>query len=249
MQRLCDEQPHHFVTFDKCAHGGERPKATSLWVNDDWLDELAIRCDGGHPHKPWTTTTKGGKIRFATAEEAAYPFLLCERIVNCVRNQALLRGAHAPSSLTEQLEGPTKDRLNRIVLGALPRGHKVKPLVAEYGQYITVYANPQNQLPLDSFLATLPKGAKIVSRRLVTRGDVDAAARDGAENTKFLDIAQMDKVEKVHVGVPSDPDEFVQKGSDSWASPKLGRPGRQTHARCFEVQFYGSTSRIGQETS
>ena len=52
MQRLCQEQQHHYVTFHNCAHGGQRDKSTSLWVNDDWLDSLAILCDRQHKHKP-----------------------------------------------------------------------------------------------------------------------------------------------------------------------------------------------------
>ena len=71
MQRLCNEHEHHYVTFHNCAHGGDRDKSTSLWVNDSWLDSLALLCDKKHQHKPWTTTMKNGNVRFATAEEAA----------------------------------------------------------------------------------------------------------------------------------------------------------------------------------
>ena len=52
-------------------------------------------------------------------------------------------GAHSPQTIAEQAEGPNADSLSRVVLGALPRGHKVRPLVAEFGHYITVYADPQ----------------------------------------------------------------------------------------------------------
>ena len=60
MRKLCDEQGHHYVTFHNCAHGGDRDKSTSLWVNDDWLDSLAILCDKRHSHKSWTTKLAGG---------------------------------------------------------------------------------------------------------------------------------------------------------------------------------------------
>lgn len=143
MQTLCSKVQHHYVTFHNCAHGGERDKSTSLWVNDDSLDELALLCDRKHKHKPWTSTLHSGKVKFATSGEAAYPLLLCECIVNCIKRIALEMGAHAPDTLAEQAEGPTKDRLSRLVLGALPRGQKVKPLVNEFGSYLTVFADPQ----------------------------------------------------------------------------------------------------------
>ena len=55
MQKLCKERPHHYVTFHNCAHGGDRDKSTSVWVNGDWLDSLGILCDRQHKHKPWAT--------------------------------------------------------------------------------------------------------------------------------------------------------------------------------------------------
>eukprot|EP00435_Cladocopium_sp_Y103_P055547 s1794_g18.t1 len=158
-QKLCRERQHHFVNFHNCAHGGDRDKATSLWVNDDWLDELSLFCDGKHKHKPWTTKLQNGGLKFATKDEAAYPFLLCERIINCFKAIAMQLGAHTADTLQQQADGPTRERLSRIVLGALPRGHKVKPLVSEYGRYITAYANPQQPAILDAFVAKYPKGS------------------------------------------------------------------------------------------
>ena len=102
MKKLCAEQRHHYVTFHNCAHGGERDKATSLWVNDDWLDELALLCDGKHTHKPWTSTLRGGRVKLATSSEAAYPIVLCERIINCVKRAALNLGAQAPETMADQ---------------------------------------------------------------------------------------------------------------------------------------------------
>ena len=139
----CSDCAHHFVTFHNCAHGGDRDKSTSLWVNDAWLDERAILCDKKHVHKPWTTTLKHGGVKFSTSEEAACPNLLCERVINCFKRAALQCGAQAPQTLSEQAEGPTKEKLSRIVLGAFPRGHKLKPLVAEFGSYSTISVDPQ----------------------------------------------------------------------------------------------------------
>eukprot|EP00435_Cladocopium_sp_Y103_P041856 s106_g11.t1 len=209
-RRLCEEQQHHFVDFHTCAHGGDRDKATSLWVNDDWLDELSLFCDGKHKHKPWTTQIRGGGLKFSTKEEAAYPFLLCERIINCLKGIALQLGAHSPENMQQQALGPTRDRLSRLVLGALPRGHKVRPLVSEYGHYNTVYVDPQQPSLLDKYLAEQPKGSKITSRRMVTWGEFQAASMDDQHTTTLL-TDHIDMVEKVHTGIPSSPDEFIQR--------------------------------------
>ena len=217
MQTLCSKQQHHYVTFHNCAHGGDRDKATSLWVNDDWLDELALMCDRKHKHKPWTSTLNGGHVKFATSSEAAYPWLLCERIINCVKRVALEMGAHAPETLAEQAEGPTKDKLTRIVLGALPRGHKVKPLVSEFGDYVQVLTDPQRPSLLDEFLQKQLKGARIVSRRMV-KGDNMQAAPPQGENHVLGDIQNCDVLEKVSIGIPSSPDDFIDRAK------KAGHP-------------------------
>ena len=213
MQRLCRNQVHHYVTFHNCAHGGDWDKSTSLWVNDSWLDELAILCDKKHVHKPWTTTLKHGGVKFSTSEEAAYPNLLCERVINCFKRAALKCGAQAPQSLSEQAEGPTKDKLSRIVLGALPRGHKLKPLVAEFGSFFTIFVDPQKPSLVNAFLDAKPKGAKVVSRRIVTRGEMQAAQLDKTEGSNFtvLEVGDAEVVEKLHVGIPSEPDDFIER--------------------------------------
>ena len=60
-----------------------------------------------------------------------------------------------------QLHGKT---LNRVVLGALPRGKHVKPLVSEFGTYINVVINAQCDNFLQPFMETLPKGSSVQSR-------------------------------------------------------------------------------------
>ena len=65
----------------------------------------------------------------------------------------------------QQAEQPS---LHRIILDALPRGKKFKPLVSEYGAYITILHDPRVQEREFSLLA----GAKLVHQRLAKRGDV-----------------------------------------------------------------------------
>ena len=59
-------------------------------------------------------------------------------------------------------------------------------------------------------MAQQPKGAKIVSRRIVTRGE-SQAAHSGDSNIFLLDLGQSEMIEKVHIGVPSEPDVFIQR--------------------------------------
>ena len=72
-----------------------------------------------------------------------------------------------------------------------------------------VFADPQKPKDLDKLLATLPKGAKPVSRHIVTGGDLHAARQDAT--AVFLNVDDNATVEKVHIGIPSEPDDFVQE--------------------------------------
>lgn len=131
---------------------------------------------------------------------------------------------HLKRYVAEQAEGPTSDSLSRVVLGALPRGHKVKPLVAEFGHYITVYVDPQQPALTDKFVAQQPKGAKIVSRRIVTRGE-SQAAHSGDAHVFLLDLGQSEMIEKVHIGVPSEPDVFIQRALEAGHPRSLDQYG------------------------
>ena len=70
----------------------------------------------------------------------------------------LNQGAIEVNDLTGQVRSQGKS-LNRVVLGALPRGKHVKPLVSEYGAYINAVSSVQCDADLQSFLKKLPKGS------------------------------------------------------------------------------------------
>lgn len=161
MENIIEEFGSKYVTFHNCCHGGCRDKLTAVWVKDDWLDYLEARCDKFHEHKSWKVTISKQKVHFPTAEEAAYPTVLCQRIVDCVKQKVVQFGATFSTTLGEQIDQSDADVAGRIALGALPRGAKIRPLVV---------APTQQTDKIDSFLASLPKGSKITSRQLVTRG-------------------------------------------------------------------------------
>ena len=81
-----------------------------------------------------------------------------------------------------------------MVLGALPRGKHVKPLVSEYGTYINVIINAQADEHLQSFVQTLPKGANIQSRLVITWGCVrDALDRQVKKCLLAKKLAELKK--------------------------------------------------------
>ena len=118
-----------------------------------------------HRHQPWKPSVVEGKLQFPTAEEAAYPTLLCVRLAELCRNQLLSLGAIEPEDLEQQQKVESMST-HRIVLSALPRGKKFKPLVSEYGSYITTLHAPTVVFPE----ASLPPGAKLVHQRVAKWG-------------------------------------------------------------------------------
>ena len=74
----------HNVDFHSCCHGGQRPKHTRFWVSQQVFRQLSMFCDGSHWHKPWTPKRVGNRLHFTTADEAAYPPLLCQRLMRAL---------------------------------------------------------------------------------------------------------------------------------------------------------------------
>ena len=71
-------------------------------------------------------------------------------------------GAVAPDTMADQAESATTNApLSRLVLGALPRGHKVKPLVAEFEDYVSVFTDPQRPFPEPSRFSCYPRMAAV----------------------------------------------------------------------------------------
>ena len=210
--RLQEECNGHFVSFHNCCHGGDRDKLTSLWVTKDWLNNMEATCDKQHAHKAWVPTKEGGKhLRFPTAEEAAYPVIMCSRIISKLATIVMSMGATVTETLEQQLNDSQDAAADRLVLGALPRGRKVKPLVAEFGSYKFGVFNPQRPSDSDRILETLPKGAKVISRRIL-HGE---KGRDEFLSKHSIDVLGKvfhgEVVEICTFGVPSNPSDFLER--------------------------------------
>ena len=92
--------------FDNCCHGGARKKSSKFWGSKPWFLPLAAACPGDatHKHKTWHPQIVDGKVQYPTAEEAAYPNLLCSRMAEIVREQLLSMGVVDVDNLQQQLE-------------------------------------------------------------------------------------------------------------------------------------------------
>ncbi|CAE7262843.1 URC1, partial [Symbiodinium sp. KB8] len=80
-------------TFDSCVYGGLRKKATTFWSNCQSVTDLALRCHPslGHKHLSWGRLASG----WSTAEEAAYPTVLCKHWASLVTEALYRKGCIA----------------------------------------------------------------------------------------------------------------------------------------------------------
>ena len=209
--------------------GGDRDKATTWWCSDDMFDSFNLRCNKLHEHKPWTPTVTSTGLHFPTATEASYPELLCERVAFLVKDKAERLGFQRFSSLVEQSKKKTSAALQHVNMGFLPRGHKVKPLVSEFGSYKTWLFQPSHNVEdIDAVLKNLPKGTRIVNRKLVAWGDVRVCKWDGTSLSDKSEKTDNAKVEKIVLGIPREPNDFVAE------AVKAGHP-RFLEYRAFEA--------------
>ena len=140
-------------------HGSDRNKSTLFWASDDLFSSLAVICDGSHPHASWKPVWQHGGWRYPTADEAAYPWLLCERIAH-------LLAAEYPDLADTAYQVRLPDQ---VALQRQPR--YAKPLVSAFALYDT-WAVPVTGQASDLLLKAYPKGARVVRRKLVPWGVV-----------------------------------------------------------------------------
>ena len=100
---------------------------------------------------------------FVTADEAAYPLLLCQRVVDALLE--LCFPDVAPPSPVSAV--PFAGKNTRIALGIQPRGKALGPLVSEFSHQIAFVCAASKQAASLPFLQSLPKGSKILRRRLL----------------------------------------------------------------------------------
>ena len=169
IQSVLAEIQGHDVIFDNCCHGGKRAKATRWWSIFSWFDSLSMRCPGTHQHESWKPQLVDGRLVYPTAEEAAYPTLLCTRLADILKCHLEAKGFVQPQYLQQQ-KGQTS--MHRFLLDMLPRGRKFKPLVSLYCKYV-LFVHLLDE-DVNSIQHSLPKGWSSTSRRILKRGDIRA---------------------------------------------------------------------------
>ena len=214
------------IDFHNCCHGGTRDKLTRFWVNKDWLEPLRLLCDKTHQHQSWRPRIHQGQLVFPTAEEAAYPWMLCTRIVNLILAAAQQLGAVAHFTLKSQMEQPHFAMMNRYILGALPRSTKLRPLVSEFAEFHYIITPAQHVDHKDSVLQLCQKGSKLLSRRLWKWGKFRAEQYAGT--CKFLGLTEEEltddqTVECHHVGTLRGPMDFVERAIEAGHPKDLRR--------------------------
>ena len=123
-------------------------QATEWWATDKTFEALRVFCDNSHGHAKWNPVPVGKYLQFPTAAEAAYPNLLCKRIMAILLEYALQHGAPKPVTLQTQLP-LSSTTSHRWVLDMLSKGKKLKPLVSEFKDYV-FFLNAVNCDPEDS---------------------------------------------------------------------------------------------------
>ena len=208
--RLMAKCPGRHNVFQSCMMGGDRDKRTKWWCSDDTFDSFNVMCDGAHTHKEWTPVATSGGLRFPTAEEASYPWLLCERTAHLMKEKALSLGFVPAQSLLQQSKQQVSSTLQHINMGFLARENKLKPLVSEFSAYQTwIFRVDRNDDDAEQAMLTMPKGSRIVHRKLQKWGEVRVCEIDGKilkNNTDHDDV-----VERVSFGIPREPDDFVKE--------------------------------------
>ena len=204
--QLLEDVGGYDCIFDNCCHGGARKKNSRFWGSLPWLLPLAAACPGEHihKHKNWQPQVVNGRVVYPTAEEAAYPTLLCTRMAEIVRAQFLQLGAMDVDNLEQQLqvEGTL---FHRVVLSALPRGKRYKPLVSEYGSYYTVVHASTVECPT----GMVPEGAKLIHQRLAKRGDL--RVDEPIWHASAESITDAGEVMVSQFGMPREPVDFAER--------------------------------------
>ena len=180
------------------------------------LESLGILCDGQHQHDSWKPRWVNGKLFFPTAEEAAYPTILCQRFASICLDEAKCRGLSPCQSLQQQLMvDPSVGKRN--FFAAQSRGNKLKQVLAEYGREVTA-AIPVGYQHIEKLLQEFPKGTNVIHRQLHWGFTRDEWRRKS--NTLASPIEEGAHFEVLTLGIPRDPADFIKDAHE------IGHPRR-----------------------
>lgn len=93
-----------------------------------------------------------------------------------------------------------------------PRGHKLRPLVSEYGCYVPLLTKVDDENAISHFLADLPKGAKVCHRKVFPGGVLRDDILKQYIDLHFADSwKEREPCEPLQVGVPREPADFLRE--------------------------------------
>ena len=195
-------------SFHTCMFQAERKKDTAIWTSVPQLQSaLERKCDGNHSHKPWGLV---GPNEFATAEECAYNVELARTWAQAIADYAIACNVvPEPQTFDEARSHHAKTtKLNQALLGLLPRGRKIPPLMCDFLQPQTFDVSempalqklaPKMRIP-DSVTA-FPKGSRVLRFHSNGAGGVDGHESVDGQNTGLPKFAA--------IGIPREPWDFV----------------------------------------
>lgn len=195
-------------SFHTCMFQAERKKDTAIWTSVPQLQSaLERKCDGNHNHKPWGLV---GPNEFATAEECAYNVELARTWAQAIADYAIACNVvPEPQTFDEARNHHAKTtKLNQALLGLLPRGRKIPPLMCDFLQPQTFDISempilqklaPKMRIP-DSVTA-FPKGSRVLRFHSNGAGGMDGHESVDGQNTGLPKFAA--------IGIPREPWDFV----------------------------------------
>ena len=198
-------------SFHTCMFQAKRKKDTAIWTSISELrSHLERKCDGLHDHLAWgKADTPNG---FATAEECAYNEHMCASWAQAIFDYAVKQGFHAPPcDMQHTLEGQEMAQVNQTILGCLPRGRKVPPLLTDWlePQLYNIESVPVVQtLPvgkrIPDSVALFPPGSKLVRFTNASGVELELSPEHGGDDSLQLPKFAL-------VGIPREPGDFVAK--------------------------------------
>eukprot|EP00435_Cladocopium_sp_Y103_P074393 s19_g48.t1 len=188
-------------SFHTCMFSAPRKKDTAIWASFEQLRaHLERKCDGNHEHLPWGLADSANG--FATAAECAYNEHMCASWAQAVTDYAATLGYVPPPQDFQSGPNCNNVHINKTILGCLPRGRKIPPLLTDWlePQVFDISAHPQIQtLPvgkrIPDSVTIFPAGSKLVRFTNVNGGDFE---RPETDLPKFA-----------MVGIPREPRDFI----------------------------------------
>ena len=156
-------------------------------------------------HLPWGQTNG----RWATSEETAYPYKLCELWAHAILDILLAMGAIPCPDVLEHYNA-NSHRASQVTNSQQPRGQKVPPLVKEFKQIVRIQG-PIADIPPGKLstpwhipphcscappLTELPCGSRVIRSHNVPAGGGSVLPHDGTNAESVI-------------GIPWTPDEFL----------------------------------------